>query len=88
MLPFFNGLGEIKKAVKQTVQTKQLLNHMELVARSPIIFAHMDLNFNLNPEIRSKVKVRIEGYIENGSFSPLRIDPKIDFEPYCNPQNS
>ena len=40
------------------------------------------------PKTRSKVKVRIEGYIENGSFSPLRIDPKIDFEPYCNPQNS
>ena len=40
------------------------------------------------PKTRSTVKVRIEGYIENGSFSPLRIDPKIDFEPYCNPQNS
>ena len=40
------------------------------------------------PKTRSKVKVRIEGYIENGSFSPLRIDSKIDFEPYCNPQNS
>ena len=40
------------------------------------------------PKTRSKSKVRIEGYIENGCFSPLRIDPKIDFEPYCNPKNS
>ena len=39
-----------------------------------------------SPKTRSKVKVRIEGYIENGCFSPLRIDPKIDFEPYCNPK--
>jgi len=39
------------------------------------------------PKTRSKVKVRIKGYIENGSFSTLRIDPKIYFEPYCNPKN-
>ena len=37
---------------------------------------------------RSKVKVRIEGYMENGNFSTFKNNPKIDFEPYCNPKTS
>ena len=38
--------------------------------------------------LRSKLKVRIEGDIENESCSSTWVDPKIDFKPFPDPKNS
>ena len=40
-----------------------------------------------DPKIKSISKVRIEGTIENKSFSTKRVDPKTAFEPYHSPKD-
>ena len=40
-----------------------------------------------DPKIKSISKVRIQGTIENKSFSTKRVDPKTVFEPYHSPKD-
>ena len=40
------------------------------------------------PQIKSNLKVRNEGIIENESCSTVWVDPKIVFEPYPDSNNS
>ena len=40
------------------------------------------------PKIKSKLKVWIEGTIENKCCSTKWVDPKTVFEPYPDPKNS
>ena len=49
---------------------------------------HWPQKVKMNPKIKSKSKVRIEGTIENKSFSTTWVDPKTVFEPYPDQQNS
>ena len=41
-----------------------------------------------DPKIKSKLKVRIQGTIENKSYSTKLVDPITVFEPYPDPKNS
>ena len=51
--------------------------------------AHQEpIKVKKDPHIMSKSKVRIEGTIENKSFSTKRVDIKTNFEPYPSPKNS
>ena len=40
------------------------------------------------PQNKVKLKERIEGKIENNSYSTTRVEHKIVFEPYLESQNS
>ena len=45
-------------------------------------------NVKIDTKINSKSNVRIEGNIQNESWTTTLLDPKTDFEPYPNPKNS